>query len=63
MLGFLSSLTFFAPLSIGNYYEKNIHPQTGSDLAYRISELATEQISSLLLQCTLCIIQIEGKNI
>jgi hypothetical protein len=37
MPGFLSSLSFFTPLSTENYYVKNIHPPTGSDLAYRMS--------------------------
>jgi hypothetical protein len=42
MPGFLSSLPFIAPLSTENYYAKNIHPQTGSDLAYRMSVFAAE---------------------
>jgi hypothetical protein len=33
MTEILSSMQFFAQFSVGNYYGKNIHPQTGSDLA------------------------------
>jgi hypothetical protein len=44
-----------APLSIGNYYAKNIHPQTRSDLLYRTSEFAAEQISFVLSQYVLSI--------
>jgi hypothetical protein len=53
MPGFLSSLPSFTLLSTETYYAKNIHPQTGNDLAYRMPEFAAEQISSVLLQCTL----------
>jgi hypothetical protein len=55
MPGFLSRLPFFTLLPVGNYYVKYIHPQTESDLAYRMSEFAAEQIFFVLLQCTLCI--------
>jgi hypothetical protein len=50
---FLSSLPFFLPISIRNYYTKNIHQQTARDLAWRISEFAAEQISFVLSQRTL----------
>jgi hypothetical protein len=50
MPGFLKSLPFFTPLSTGNYYVKNIHPQTQTDFVYRMSEFAVEQISFVLLQ-------------
>jgi hypothetical protein len=51
----LSSLPFFILLSTGNYYAKNIHPQTESDLAYRISEFAAKQITIALSQCMLSV--------
>jgi hypothetical protein len=53
MPGFLSSLPFFALLSIGNYYVKNTHPQTTSDPAYRMPEFSAEQIPIVLSQRTL----------
>jgi hypothetical protein len=52
MPGILSSVPFFALLSVGNYYAKNIHCQTGSDLAYSMSEFAAEYMSFVLWQCT-----------
>jgi hypothetical protein len=51
MPGFLRSLPFLAQLLIGNYYAKNIHPRTGSDLACRMLEYAAERISFVLSQC------------
>jgi hypothetical protein len=39
---FLSSLPFFATLSTRNYYMKNIHTRTVSDLAYKMSGFAAE---------------------
>jgi hypothetical protein len=46
MPGFLSSLPFLAPLTIGNY-AKNIH------LAYRMLEVAGEQVYFVLSQYVL----------
>jgi hypothetical protein len=48
-----SSLPFFAPLSTGNYYAKNIHTHKVTKLAYRMSEFAAEQISFVFSQCIL----------
>jgi hypothetical protein len=50
---FLISLPFFASLSIGNYYVKNIHWWNGSGLLWRMSGFAAEQISFVFSQCTL----------
>jgi hypothetical protein len=52
---FLCSLPFFAPLSIRNYYAKNIHPQAGSDPVYRMLEFATEQTPFVPLKGTQCV--------